>query len=137
MQTCKMSQPSQPAVVWNFPGLGKLFNWTYGVLSYIQFVVRILQSLSWIWYCKKLHTFWGKILFTWNIGGVKQMTFCKSDQYIHLSQHLWNYVKEIYFFLSRPFNELFKANIFMHFSAVFKYFDNQYLMEKLSNKFIV
>ena len=46
MQTYKKSQPLQPALVLNFQGLGKLFNWKYGVLSKIQFVVHIWQSFG-------------------------------------------------------------------------------------------
>ena len=46
MQTYKKSQPLQPALVLNFQGLGKLFNWKYGFLSEIQFVVHIWQSFG-------------------------------------------------------------------------------------------
>ena len=40
--------------------------------------VFTFAALLQIWYCQKLHTFWGKLCFAKNLDGVKKMTFCMS-----------------------------------------------------------
>ena len=51
---------------------------TYFKCTLLIYCVFAFAALSQVWYCQKLRTFWGKILFAENFDGVEKITFCMS-----------------------------------------------------------